>query len=167
MSVSSVNNSLAGCVASLQGSSRLLDSSISILHSGVRDLPRTRQVMQISRHFELISEPALFAAQNALADEIGPEVEHLLRRVEEHLAKLERREKGLISRSELMEGRIHQNQPRRSVISAPEGGNEARAERLRLLRNKRERLEHTLERLSLQATHKERQLRMSLNYGAR
>lgn len=167
----------ARCVSSLQASSRHLDSSIAILDSGVRDFPRTKQVVQITRvspaptsslallthkqHFELISEPALFAAQSALANEIGPEVEHLLHRVEQHLAKMERREKGLISKSELQEGRIQQTQPRNEAKLANRnsmfGGanNEvARAEKLKMLRNKRERLEHTLERLSLQASHK-------------
>jgi len=41
-----------------------------------------------------------------------------------------------------------------------------KAEKLKMLKSKKERLEHTLERLSLQASHKERQLRMSMNYGA-
>jgi len=40
-----------------------------------------------------------------------------------------------------------------------------RAEKLKMLRSKKERLEHTVGRLGLQATHKERQLRMSMSYG--
>lgn len=113
------------------------------------------------QHFELISEPTLFAAQSSLADEIGPEVEHLLRRVEAHLAKLERREKGLIAKSELYEGRLQQKPAPLSSLSlsafrggAGVGGSAEAVERLKLLRNKRERLEHTIERLQLQTQHK-------------
>ncbi|RPB01447.1 DASH complex, subunit Spc19 [Choiromyces venosus 120613-1] len=165
--------SLNGCVSSLQNSIRLLDSSISILDSGVHDFPRIKKVLQCTRHFELISEPTLYAAQTALADEIGPEVEHLLRRVEQHLAKMERREKALIAKSELQEGRLQQKPSLASSSSAASrqrksglGGNVQSAEKLRMLKGKKERLAHTIERLSLQAGHKERQLRMTMNYGA-
>ncbi|PWW72943.1 DASH complex, subunit Spc19 [Tuber magnatum] len=168
-------SSLNGCVSSLQNSIRLLDSSISILDSGVHDFPRIKKVLQCTRHFELISEPTLYAAQTALADEIGPEVEHLLRRVEQHLAKMERREKVLIARSELQEGRLQQKPSLSSSSSSSAtlrrrsgfgGGNFQKAEKLRMLKGKKERVAHTLERLSLQASHKERQLRMTMNYGA-
>ncbi|PUU75662.1 DASH complex subunit Spc19 [Tuber borchii] len=167
-------SSLTGCVSSLQNSTRLLDSSISILDSGVHDFPRIKKVLQCTRHFELISEPTLYAAQTALADEIGPEVEHLLRRVEQHLAKMERREKALVAKSELQEGRLQQKPSLSSSASASSrqrrggglGGNVQNAEKLRMLKGKKERLAHTIERLSLQAGHKERQLRMTMNYGA-
>lgn len=158
----SINSSLSACVSSLRDSTRLLDSTISILETGTQDFPRTTRAIQAVRAYELISEPELFSAQRELASEIGPEVEHLLRRVEMHLAKLERREKSLVSRSELQEGRIAQGQPRiegkgrlkerMSVFATDERA--ARQERLRMLGNKRERLEHTLERLTLQMSHK-------------
>ncbi|CAZ82256.1 unnamed protein product [Tuber melanosporum] len=163
-------SSLNGCVSSLQNSIRLLDSSISILDSGVHDFPRIKKVLQCTRHFELISEPTLYAAQTALADEIGPEVEHLLRRVEQHLAKMERREKALIAKSELQEGRLQQKPSLYTTASSRQrsglGGNVQNIEKLRILKGKKERLAHTIERLSLQAGHKERQLRMTMNYGA-
>ncbi|KAI5806913.1 DASH complex subunit Spc19 [Geopyxis carbonaria] len=166
MSSSQTENALMGCVASLQGCSRLLDSSISILHDGVRDFPRTKQVLRTERHFELTSEPALRKAQNAITEEIVPEVDHLLRRVEQQLAKMERREKGLIAKVELQEGRINQTAPKFSDKPTRSGVSEiSPTEQLKMLKNKRERLEHTIERLSLQTTHKERQLRMSMNYG--
>lgn len=170
-----MNNALAGCVTSLQNSSRLLDSSIEILNSGVRDFPRMKKVLQTTRHFELTSEPTLFAAQTELAEEIGPEVQHLLRRVEQHLSKMERREKSLIAKSELQEGRLQQkptrypdqrSTSRSSARMSVANAELVKAEKLKMLKSKKERLEHTLERLSLQASHKERQLRMSMNYGA-
>lgn len=42
-------NALEGCVASLRSSMQLLDSSISILDSGVNDFPRLAKVLQTTR----------------------------------------------------------------------------------------------------------------------
>lgn len=138
----------------------------------MHDLPRTSQVIHCTRHYELISEPTLFTAQRALADEIGPEVDHLLRRVEQHLAKLERREKALISKAGLQEQRIEQSRPRveaakgmRLRVCGEDKVAKERAEKMKMFQHKRERLEHTIERLQLQVAHKERQLRMSTVYG--
>ena len=163
-------------MASLQNSNRLLESTISILDSGVHDFPRIKKILQCTRvgpfpplypydeliyesnqHFELISEPTLYAAQSALADEIVPEVEHLLRRVEQHLAKMERREKALIAKSELQEGRLHQKPSlpsSRQGIRSGRRGDVADAEKMKILRSKKERLAHAVERLSLQVGHK-------------
>ncbi|TGZ83290.1 DASH complex, subunit Spc19 [Ascodesmis nigricans] len=168
--MSSADNALAGCVASLQNCSRLLDSSISILDSGVHDFPRISKVLQTTRHYELVSEPTIFKAQQALADEIGPEVERLLNRVEQYLAKLESREKTLIYKADLQDGRIVNRVLRPKPYASEVGDVEdklKKAERLKVLQNKRERLEHTIERLALQTAHKERQLRMSTIYNIR
>ena len=40
--------------------------------------PYDELIYESNQHFELISEPTLYAAQSALADEMVPEVEHLL-----------------------------------------------------------------------------------------
>jgi DASH complex subunit SPC19 len=182
-----MNNSLAGCVASLKSSMSLLDSSISILDSGVHDFPRLGKVLQTTRvcrksrhiptaytwglilltnvpqHFELVAESSLLTAQKSLQDEIRPEVEHLLRRVDAYLGKLERREQSLIAKCELQEGRLSQqgrasssrkptakSDPGRRTTLFP-GGN---AERLRALRQKKERLGYAVDRLNLQAQQK-------------
>lgn len=72
---------------------------------------------------------------------------------------MERREKALISKSELQEGRLQQKPilgQSRGPIGRPgsRAGNNANAERLKMLKSKKERLNHTLERLALQAGHK-------------
>jgi len=46
---SSSHNALQGCVASLRSSMHLLDSSISILDTGVSDYPRLTKVLQTTR----------------------------------------------------------------------------------------------------------------------
>lgn len=55
---STMANSLEGCVASLRSSMQLLDSSISILDSGVNDFPRLAKVLQPTRVRPLYSRTA-------------------------------------------------------------------------------------------------------------
>ncbi|KAI9760340.1 MAG: hypothetical protein M4579_001744 [Chaenotheca gracillima] len=147
----------------------MLDSSISILDSGVNDFPRLKKVLQTTRHFEITSESALTSAQDAVRNEIQPEVENLLSRVSAYLARLERREGALIAKAELQEGRIGQKGLKRKpslgerrlgqTAATPKGGN---AEKLKALRQKKERLSYAVERLTLQSGQRERQLRMSM-----
>ncbi|KAI9833327.1 MAG: hypothetical protein M1819_003722 [Sarea resinae] len=177
-------SSLAGCVASLRTSNQLLDSSISILDSGVSDFPRLTKVLTTTRHFELVSEPTLQQAQSSLLSEITPEVTHLLSRVSTHLDKLERREHALMAKCELQEGRISQHSSQQQSMTRnrgksigggrntiggaaagaglKSGAGEMEALRLRQLRQKKERLSYAVERLTLQAQQRERQLRMSM-----
>ncbi|KAF2839125.1 DASH complex, subunit Spc19 [Patellaria atrata CBS 101060] len=166
-------NSLEGCVASLRSSMQLLDSSISILDSGVNDFPRLAKVLQTTRHFELISEPDLQVAQSSLISEIRPEVDNLLQRVSNYLAKLERREETLKQKYNLQAGRLSQD-TRDNLFSrnstgraggSTGGGRELEGlEELKAkqMRQKKERLSYAVERLTLQAHQRERQLRMSM-----
>ncbi|KAF2802913.1 DASH complex, subunit Spc19 [Mytilinidion resinicola] len=168
-----MTSSLEGCVASLRTSMQLLDSSISILDSGVNDFPRLSKVLQTTRHFELIAEPDLHTAQSTLLSEIRPEVESLLQRVDNHLSKLERREDSLQKKSELNEGRLEGFRPssrtshvrKKSFGAAVTGGKGMTAlEELKFkqLRQKKERLSYAVDRLELQAKQRARQLRMSM-----
>ena len=73
-----------------------------------------------------------------------------------------------MAKVELQETRLHARAPRES--DTPYQGSSSttgleRQEKLKVLRNKRERLEGTVERLGLQISHKERQLRMNASYG--
>ncbi|MCJ1410554.1 hypothetical protein MMC19_004640 [Ptychographa xylographoides] len=175
--------SLSGCVNSLQSSISLLSSSISILDSGVNDFPRLARVLQTTRHFELLPESHLQAAQASLLASLTPEVTSLLARVEIHLDKLARREQALIAKCELQEGRLSSSgtlggQKRTRVGQARqkggrptegdyddgrEGVEEGREQlRLKQMRQKKERLSYAVERLTLQAQQRERQLRMSM-----
>ncbi|KAL6713595.1 DASH complex subunit spc19 [Lecanora helva] len=165
-------NSLSSCVSSLRSTNALLSSSISILDSGVNDFPRLAKVLQTTRHFELLSEPTLHEAQSSLLASLTPEVSSLLSRVEAHLDKLARREQALIARTELLEGRIGEGRtsmgdPRSSGAGqrssvGMSGDSSREALRLKQLRGKKERLSYAVERLTLQAQQKERQLRQSI-----
>ncbi|KAI9842978.1 MAG: hypothetical protein M1837_006715 [Sclerophora amabilis] len=172
--MSSSAASLAGCVSSLKSSMSMLDSSISILDSGVNDFPRLKKVLHTTRHFEITSESALTSAQDEVRAEIEPEVQNLLARVAAYMARLERREGALIAKSDLQEGRIGQKGMNRkmsvgdgagrgsSAAKLSLGGRGGKEERLKMLRQKKERLSYAVDRLTLQAGQRERQLRMSM-----
>ncbi|KAK8202025.1 DASH complex subunit spc19 [Zalaria obscura] len=180
---------LEGCVSSLRSSMQLLDSSINILDSGVNDFPRLAKVLQTERvyhkildtgnsfsnmlqHFELVSESDLSNAQSSLLSEIQPEVESLLNRVDAYLDKLERREKSLIAKCELQEGRLSQTSAsaRKSGAKSPgfrshgEPASSLEEVKMQQLRQKKERLSYAVGRLELQASQRERQLRKSMAF---
>ncbi|KAF2229115.1 DASH complex, subunit Spc19 [Viridothelium virens] len=164
-------SSLAGCVSSLQSSMQLLESSISILDSGVHDYPRLAKVLQTTRHFELVSESELQAAQASLLSEISPEVDSLLNRVSNYLDKLERREQSLIAKSELQRGRLSHGEDTARRKSSTSGtvprsttaqGTSLDDVKVMQMRQKKERLSYAVSRLELQAQQKERQLRKSM-----
>ena len=94
---------LGPALSSLRASLTLLDSSISILDEGVSDLPRLRKVLQTQRHFELLPESNLLAAQQSLASEISPAIEQLLSTAEAYVNQLARKEQSLKARYELLE----------------------------------------------------------------
>ncbi|KAJ5094489.1 DASH complex subunit Spc19 [Penicillium angulare] len=169
-------SSLASSVSSLQSSLQLLDNSISTLDEGVSDFPRLCKVLQTTRHFELLPEPTLREAQQSLSDEISPSIAHLLSLASNHVEKLARREEGLKAKCELQEGRMSSQPEKRSSASRAQAqgasmrgqlagstSNAAsRAAELRRLVQKKERLKYAVERLELQSTQRERQLRKSM-----
>ncbi len=94
-----------------------------------------------------------------------------------YLDRLERKEKGLIARAELLEGRVGGKEEDEEGDGAAESDDEAdatrriggqrgekdpREEKLRQLKQKKERLEYAVERLSLQAQQRQKQLRKSM-----
>ncbi|KAJ4333806.1 DASH complex subunit spc19 [Ascochyta clinopodiicola] len=165
-------SALEGCVASLRGSMQNLDSTINILDDGVSDMPRLAKVLQTTRHFELISETDLQTAQSALLSEIRPEVDNLLKRVENYLDKLERREQSLIAKCDLNDGRLGRDSTggsgSRPASRAAAGRSSARAVtaqqelKYKQLKARKDRLSYAVETLELQAKQRERQLRMSM-----
>lgn len=173
--------SLQGCVASLSASCNILESSLSTLDSGISDFPRLCHVLQSTRHFELLPESEVLKAQHELRGEIGPQRQELLRRAEKALQVLERREYSLKSKKELQEVRLQQRPSstrpvtdntattvtssagRGAEIAGSDAEEQARAERLRISRSKKERLAYTLKRLQMEE--QGRKNRMSLAPG--
>lgn len=125
-----------------------------------------------AKHFELISETDLQTAQSALLSEIRPEVDNLLKRVENYLDKLERREQALIAKCDLNDGRLGRDSTggsgSRPTSRAAAGRSNARAVnaqqelKYKQLKARKDRLSYAVETLELQAKQRERQLRMSM-----
>lgn len=92
----------------------------------------------------------------------------MLTRVETYLDKLERREKSLIAKADLQEGRLsHPERSRSRGSKSPArggaGGTGNMEElKMRQLRQKKERLSYAVGRLELQASQRQRQLRKSM-----
>ncbi|GKT62836.1 mitotic spindle biogenesis protein [Colletotrichum tofieldiae] len=169
----------ADCVASLRSSLNFLQSSVTALDAGVSDLPRLSSVLRPTRHFELIPQPTLAAAEASLRDEIGPQIALLLDRAEAQIARRERRIETLQARCELLQGRLAQPEgddgygggagkkgKGRGVGAGGAGKKKAlggeRALRARAVRQRREGLEYSVERLELEVLTKERELRKRL-----
>ncbi|KAL1967606.1 hypothetical protein VTN77DRAFT_3121 [Rasamsonia byssochlamydoides] len=174
-----MTDSLSSSVASLRSSLQLLESSIDILDSGVNDFPRLSKVLQTTRHFELLPEPTLREAQQALLNEITPSIAHLLSLASNHVERLARREDSLRAKCQLQEGRLsHERRPsshnggrggsgatsRRIGSTNPVSSSEAsaKAAELRKLIQKKERLKYAVDRLELQSRQRERELRKSM-----
>ncbi|GJC84757.1 DASH complex subunit SPC19 [Colletotrichum liriopes] len=156
----------ADCVASLRSSLNFLQSSVTALDAGVSDLPR-------------LSSPTLAAAEASLRDEIGPQIALLLDRAEAQIARRERRIETLQARCELLQGRLAQPEgddgygggagkkgKGRGGGAGGAGKKKAlggeRALRARAVRQRREGLEYSVERLELEVLTKERELRKRL-----
>lgn len=123
-----------------------------------------------NKHFELISESDLQTAQGALLSEIRPEVDNLLKRVENYLDKLERREHSLIAKCDLNDGRLGRDSTggSRPASRTAAGRSNARAAtaqqelKYKQLKARKDRLSYAVETLEMQAKQRERQLRMSM-----
>lgn len=89
--------------------------------------------------------------------------------METYLDKLERREKSLIAKAELQEGRLAQPSRASQGSKSPArynsgagGLDNLEALKLQQLRQKKERLSYSVGRLELQASQRQRQLRKSM-----
>ena len=137
---------------------------------------------KVYKHFDLLPSSALSEAQSALLASLTPEVEGLLKTIDQAIEKLARREQSLIARSDLLEGRLSgypsntagatSRRSRSSSIAGKskpvdgEGEKRMLSERelmkFKALRARKERLQFAVERLGLQAGQRERQLRKSV-----
>ncbi|KAI1343488.1 putative mitotic spindle biogenesis protein Spc19 [Xylariaceae sp. FL0016] len=180
---SSNQASYTDCVASLRTSLSFLESSVETLGNGISDYPRLISVLKTTRHYELIPQPTLAAAEASLRHEIGPAITLLLDRADTHIARADRRVDGLRARSELQQGRLDSISTLSSSASASAaqkqkgnlgGGRGGGGKSLdssgklkaRVLRQKKEALKYSVERLELEVLQKERELKKRLDSAA-
>ncbi|KAF4592366.1 hypothetical protein GQ602_002665 [Ophiocordyceps camponoti-floridani] len=167
-------SSYAECVSSLRSSLRFLESSVQTLDAGVCDFPRLVHVLKTVRHYELVSQPTLAAAESSLRDEIGPYVALLLARADAQIERQDRRIETLKARHDLQQGRLtrpddgdqhHDAAPRAASRRPPPLGPEDR-HRARALRQRKEALRYGVERLELEVLQKQRELKRRLDGSA-
>ncbi|GFP57392.1 hypothetical protein ACSS6W_010319 [Trichoderma asperelloides] len=155
----------ADCVDSLRSSLKFLEASVETIDRGVSDFPRMMGVLKTVRHYELIPQPTLAAAEASLRDEIGPYIAFLLSRADAQVERQERRIETLKARAELQQGRLARpDEPVRKAASAR--GRQLRGEdklRARIVRQRKEALRYGIERLELEVLQKERELRKRLD----
>ncbi|QUC18084.1 uncharacterized protein UV8b_02325 [Ustilaginoidea virens] len=154
----------AEIVSSLRSSLNFLESSVRILDSGVCDYPRLIKVLKTVRHYELIPQTTLAAAEASLRDEIGPYIALLLSRAEAQVGKQDRRIETLKARAELQQGRL--SRPGEADRSAAPTARKLVGEdklRARIVRQRKEALRYGVERLELEVLQKERELRRRLD----
>ncbi|EON99547.1 putative mitotic spindle biogenesis protein [Phaeoacremonium minimum UCRPA7] len=164
------SSSYGDCVASLRSSLTFLESSVNTLGNGVSDFPRLVSVLKTVRHYELIPQPTLAAAEASLRDEIGPFIELLLDRADRQLERQARRIETLKARSDLNAGRLSQGpaspSPRKHSRSTSRSGRKTldgeAALRARAVKQRKEALQYSVERLELEVAQKERELRIRL-----
>ncbi|PNH42995.1 hypothetical protein VD0004_g4410 [Verticillium dahliae] len=161
----------ADCVSSLTHSLTFLTSSVATLRASTADLPRLSTAPRTPRHYELIPHPSLAAAEASLRDEIGPHIAHLLDRAETQVDRVERRVETLKARSELLAGRMAADDGglgnsgatrARTPGARGKGLAGERALKARAVRTRKEGLKYSVERLELQVSQKERELRKRL-----
>jgi len=190
--MSTSTSSYADCVASLQRSLSYLESSVDTLGNGVSDFPRLTSVLKTVRvrfsgftsaskprlapaapltatqHYELIPSTTLAAAEASLRSEIGPSIALLLDRADAQLDRQARRVETLKARAELQAGRLSHgpadDRDHDGGAAAARGrtlDGEA-ALRARMVRQKKEALKYSVERMELEVGQKGRELRARL-----
>ncbi|CAK7245576.1 MAG: DASH complex subunit spc19 [Sporothrix thermara] len=192
------------CVASLRSSLACLESAVATLAApprssssdndsdpshttspplapgAVADLPRFARVVQSVRHYELVPQPTLAAAEASLQNEIGPAVAALLDRAAHQLARQARRIDTLQARAALLAGRLEEPSTSTSVSGGGgSGGSGGRAKeptkkgrtvasaapdhlRARMVHQRKEQLKYSVARLEREVAQKERELRQRL-----
>ncbi|KAI1155454.1 Spc19-domain-containing protein [Nemania diffusa] len=128
------------------------------------------------QHYELIPQTTLQAAEASLRSELAPAISTLLARADAHIARVDRRVETLKARAELQQGRLDNSSPSSSSRQqqqqrqprAAKGGNTTSLDssarlRARVLKQRREALQYSVERLELEVLQKERELRKHLD----
>lgn len=193
--LASTNTATYGdCVAALRTSLSFLESSVATLESGVSDFPRLMGVLKTARHYELIPQTTLQAAESSLRSELAPAITTLLDRADAHADRVDRRIESLKARAELQQGRLDNSHTSTASSRYQSGGGGGGASkyksgagaggkgkgkgkgagtgatldggaklRARVLMQRREALQYSVERLELEVLQKERELRKRLD----
>lgn len=154
-------NSLSNCINSLSASVALLDDSLRAIDNATNDIPRLKKVLSTNKVFGLVPELDLESAKRNIQNEVQPQVDALVLKIEKELNKLKRKKTNLASKVDLQQVRLENAaKSSRDSFSGIKGISasqiskgeidELKLARLKLLQNKKERLKYSLSRLNLQ-----------------
>ncbi|CAK7236217.1 DASH complex subunit spc19 [Sporothrix curviconia] len=159
-----------------EGAASASASAAAASSGAVADMPRFGSVVKTVRHYELVPQPTLAAAEASLQNEIGPAVAALLDRASHQLARQARRIDTLQARAALQAGRLEEPQPSsssRGAAAAAQRTGKATATvtatagptsdlRARMIHQRKEQLKYSVARLEREVAQKERELRQRL-----
>lgn len=146
----------------------------SLLLPQIAPLSAVRAAKPPTQHYELLPQPTLAAAEASLRSEIGPFVTHLLDRADRQVERQARKIETLKARSDLNAGRLSSQSncnppPPPPASSKRKMGGSTRKTldggaglRARAVRQRKEALQYSVERLELEVVQKERELRVRL-----
>lgn len=128
-----------------------------------------------TKHYELLPQTTLATAEASLRSEIGPFATHLLDRADRQVERQARKIETLKARSDLNAGRLSRGGPspeptkkgRMAGSSSHSSGSRKTLDggaglRARAVRQRKEALKYSVERLELEVAQKERELRVRL-----
>ncbi|GAA5945747.1 hypothetical protein JCM3775_005836 [Rhodotorula graminis] len=88
-------SALEQCSQALHASCVNVHDAVVVLDQATGDLSRLASVVCSTRNFDLVTEPEVWSAQRALANEMSPQIEELIGRAERGLEALKAREREL------------------------------------------------------------------------
>ncbi|WVQ84378.1 hypothetical protein IAT38_006530 [Cryptococcus sp. DSM 104549] len=167
-------NALEDCVQATEGCARTLQAGIDKFEPGVRDLPRLTKVFKHKHHFLVLPEPTIMAHKSALAASLAPQIDQLIAKAEGAVDAEQTKVAHMEERLRILESaRLPAPEPiRPSSSGLPGGANTAsqktdtsckiadlnvkelsilQRKKMMMLKQKRERLEKEMARLSVEA----------------
>ncbi|GAA99254.1 uncharacterized protein L969DRAFT_93716 [Mixia osmundae IAM 14324] len=99
---------LDSCAQSLHASCQLLHAAMVSMHAATYDVPRLQRILHNTKCYDLVTGTQVRDAQDALSDEIGPQLDELMGKAAQGLVKLQTREETLVQRAQAQRAKEEQ-----------------------------------------------------------
>lgn len=154
---------LKECSKSLKASTDMLQLTLDNLDDATKDVPRLKIVLNTEKVFGVVPELDLENAKINLQNKIHPQINFMISKIENELAKLRRRKANLASKADLQKVRLdsaiksyndlHKNSNNKTISTAQIAKYnipEAKLAKLKFLQDKKSRLKFSLSRFKIQ-----------------
>lgn len=147
-----MTSSLRSCIGLLNESVQFLEESTTVLHSTTKDIPRIRRVLRTRQVFGLVPESDLTNAKQSFKLEINPKVKLIVLKIETELARQRKQKVKLQNKFNLQHVRLQGGTTKKesklqTLLNQAEDN--PKVQKLKFLRNKRDRLKYSLTQLNL------------------